>query len=161
MERLNDQTRAVREYAQGLDDSLFDGDSQVRAIREEIAAAEARHRETVAKRMNFDTRAIETEIAALAEQIDEERAGLASTAYSDLAAGDADLTSTMAARENIRRLVWRREALEGALHHYRTAGVESALHRQVGNAADSVNSAQQRLAERLEHLKVQAAKRAA
>lgn len=161
MERLNNQTRAVREYAQGLDDSLFDGDSQVRAIREEIAAAEARHREIVARLTNFDTRAIETEIAALAEQIDEERAGLASTAYGDLSSGDTDLTATMAARENIRRLVWRREALEGALHHYRTAGVESGLNRQVSNAADAVTSAEQRLAERLEHLKVQSANRTA
>lgn len=161
MARLKDQTQAIRDAASRLSDDLFDDDSQVKALRTQIAAAETRHREAVERLQRFDTRAIETEIAELAERIEEHRQALPATAYDDLAAGDAELTNTIEARENIRRMVWRREGLEGALQHYRTAGIESGLRRQVANAADEINTAQMRLAERIEHLKVESARRAA
>lgn len=161
MTRLKDQSRVVREYAAKLPDSMFDADPEVIRLKIEIRAADERHREAVQKLMRFDTKALECEIVELAEQIDDERSALPATAYGDLMAGDTDLTATMESRENIRRLVWRKEALEGALRHYRTAGVESQLRRYVTNAAEESNEAQLRLADRLECLKVEAARKAA
>lgn len=76
-------------------------------------------------------------------------------------AGDSELTNTMEARENIRRMVRRSEALTVTLHHYRTAGIESTLRWQVANVADEGNEAQMHLAERIEPLKIGATRRAA
>lgn len=159
--RLQDQPQAIRDAASRLSDDLFDNDREVQALRAQITEADTCHREAVERLQHFDTQAIENEIAELAEQIDDERQALPATAYSDLAAGNTDLPATMESRESIRRMVWRREALEGALQHYRTTGIESGLRRQVANAADAVNGAQTQLAERIEHLKIEAARRVA
>lgn len=161
MARMKDQPLWIREYAERLPDDMFDNDCQMKALREQIAKADARYKEAVENLRRFDTRKIEEQIKNLETEIKNEREWLPGKAYADLESGDTAFTTTMEARTNIQRLEWRLQALGDALAYYRTSGIESALRRRATSAAEEGSDTQRLLADRLEVLKIEAARRAA